>query len=196
MSTCCLSICWASAHAQRCMRVGTKHELQLGASWATAHAMCMTRTRTIRAACTRRMQAAAVRAHCCMFSFGALAAVQCFAVAQRVLALTSRGNGMNQSCRSAIDAALQPCRREANPMLGCARATACSSDVDSNDALSTHERACTCIVPGVYTIEADATHQRCLPCCETRSHWPRLRTNGTTNLRAASNDVSHLKYCS
>ena len=33
----------SSVHAQRCVQVGTKHEV-LGASWATAHAMCMTRT--------------------------------------------------------------------------------------------------------------------------------------------------------
>ena len=31
-------------------------------------------------------------------------------------------------------------------MLGCARAIACSPDVDSNDALSTHKCACSCMV--------------------------------------------------
>ena len=35
-------------------------------------------------------------------------------------------------------------------MLGCARAIACSPDVDSNDALRPHKRACTCIAPGLH----------------------------------------------
>ena len=66
-------------------------------------------------------------------------------------------------------------------MLGCARAIACSFDVDSIDAMSTNKCACICIVPSVYITEADAMHRRCLPCCKTRSHGPRLRPNGATN---------------
>ena len=188
MSTYCFQLCWASAHVQRCVRVGTKHELQLEASWATAHAMCMTRT------CTHTSRVYNPHTSSCSLctllhvflwcACGSAVLCSCYCSgSQRALALTSRSKSMNHCiivlvCNRRCVTAL-PVRNES--MLGCARARACSFDVDSIDGLSTHKRACTCIVPGVYTTEADATHRHYLPCCETRSHRPRLRLNGTTN---------------
>ena len=77
--TCCLQVCWASAHAQRCVRDG---ELQLEAFWANRPLdVHDTHVHTYEP----RIQAAYERLRsvhtAAWVSFGALATMKCFAVA-------------------------------------------------------------------------------------------------------------------